>query len=130
MPQIKVYLNPTALNMITDEKFGDLGLRLTESVETAFGICGKGDVAFDIISVLYTRNESPVQIEVLYTAGTDEYKKGKLFDPSETKKKKVAHKIRSTFEDFLLEHKIATLVPSVWIRPQYKSLFQEGVPDP
>ena len=129
MPQIKVYLNTKALSMITEDKFDNLKIWLTYAVERAFEIEGKDDVAFNIISVLYTSNESPVQIEVIYTAGEDEYNTGSIFDPTETEKDIAILEITASFSNFLLNHRMVALTPSVWIRPQYKSRFRAGSRD-
>lgn len=126
MPQIKVYLNPVARVFITESTFKDLYRLLTAAVEAAFGIEGKNDVAFDVFDVRYTANEAPVQIEVLYTAGEDEYNVGKPFDPDDDEKMAAFAGIRNSFTEFLARNHIATFTPSVWIRPQYKSLFKPG----
>ena len=112
--------------MITADKFPDLSLWLTSAVESAFGIIGRNDVAVDVFGVLFTRNEAPIQIEVPYSAGTDEYKTGEIFDPSEEVREAVVIKIRANFAAFLKKHDIAPIVPSVWILPQYKSTFKVG----
>ncbi|MFA6315061.1 MAG: hypothetical protein WC648_01680 [Candidatus Paceibacterota bacterium] len=126
MPQIKVYLNRLAANMIIDETFDDLSRSLIATVEAIFGIEGKEDVAFDVFDVRYTANEAPVQIEVLYTAGEDEYGTGKPFNPGEDEKAAALVEIRHSFVEFLSRNRIDTLVPSIWIRPQYESKFEPG----
>ncbi len=127
MSQIKVFLDFKTGNMITtSEEFKDMGIRLISAVEEAFGISGRDDVAFDIFKVLYTQNEAPVQIEVLYTAGTDEYGTGQIFDPDEDMKARAVELILKGFNEFLWARRIGSIVPSVWIRPQYKSVFKPG----
>lgn len=127
MPQIKVFLNPKALNVIPSESFNELGTRLSLVLEATFGIQGKDDVAFDVFGVLYTMNEAPVQIEVLYTAGEDEYGTGKVFDPSQKEQDSAITNILAAFAEFLKAKSIDSVVPSVWIRPQHKSRFKPGI---
>jgi len=126
MPQIKVYLNEAGRKIVKPDTFNDLGICLIHAVETAFCIEGKNDVAFDIFEVAYTKNESPVQIEVLYTVGTDDYGRGELFDPPEEVRRSVTEKILWEFSDFRRLHSIAETTPSVWIRPQHNSTFTPG----
>lgn len=128
MPQIKVYLNRMAADMIVDETFDVLSRSLIGAVETAFGLEGKNDVALDILDVRFTTNEAPVQIEVLYTAGEDEYGTGKPFDPNDAEKTNAIEAIRSCFAEFIARNCIAAIVPSVWIRPQHGSKFKPGEP--
>ena len=125
MPQIKLFLNQKAQNMF-DGTFDELGARLTAVIEKVFGIQGKNDVAFDVFGVIYTKNEAPVQIEVHYTAGTDEYNTGQVFDPTRVEQMKAVDEIRAAFQLFQFEQGIEAIHPSVWICPVYKSLFQSG----
>jgi len=129
MPQIVLFLDEKARNMIVPDTFEDLGIVLIEAVEAAFGIKGHNDVAFDVIAPLFTKNESHVQIEVRYTAGKDEYGTGSVFDPNEATRTLAITQIRTAFMEFLHVHGIDLISPSVWIRPHYNSTFSPGVAD-
>ncbi len=127
MPQIKVYFNPMASNALNNLPLNELDRWLTEALESAFEISGKNDVAFDVFDVRYTARESPVQIEVLYTAGSDEYGTGSVFDPDDTMKTRAINQLKLHFRLFLKVNGADNIVPSVWIRPQYNSKFEPGV---
>ena len=127
MPQIKVFLDEKAQQMISKDSFQYLAERLTIAVETAFGIQGENDVAFDVFHIVYARNEAPVQIEVAYTAGADEYARGQSFDPGESEQKEAIVLIVTAFYEFLRKERLPEIKPSVWILPHYRSQFAPGV---
>gem|GEM_PF-1408034 len=126
MPQIKVLMTGIAHNMITPGVFPEMDRALTEAVETAFNIKGRHDVAFDVLYLPYTRGESPVQIGVIYTAGTDEYRTGRIFDPTKEEREAAAIKVQESFAAFLIANGIGPITPSVWIIPLYNSHFLSG----
>lgn len=79
------------------------------------------DIAFSAEDLVYTRGEADFQLEVRYTAGTDEYRRGKPFDPDDGEREKLADRIQKT-----AEARFAGLgyTISVWIKPSYKSVFK------
>lgn len=127
MPQIKLIFNPLALNLIVPSTWDNLKRGLRDAVENSFLIAGRNDVAFTFLSAMHTDGEAPLQIEVLYTAGTDEYGTGTIFDPDDAMKEAATKALRAHFAAFLKEHGMGAITPSVWIRPQYKSHFVGGV---
>jgi hypothetical protein len=123
MPQIKVILNPTAQKRIPERLYSKIGENFTSLLEQTFDIVGKNDVAFDILPALYTLNEADVQIEILYTAGEDEYKTGKPFDPDEHLKDLASQVLKQYFCELMAGNRIPDITVSVWIRPQHHSKF-------
>ena len=80
----------------------------------------------------YIYNEANVQIEVGYTAGEDEYKQGKPFDPTMPEQEKVTNLINEAFTKFLNGNnsmvklkKLPHLSLSVWCQPYRKSAFKQ-----
>ena len=126
MPQIVMLLNPKGQRRLSPDLFNELGTILMQAVEEAFGISAGEDAAFDVIAVLYTKNESPFQIEVRYTVGKGVYESGKVFNPSMKRQGKADTAIREAFEKFLKVHDIVTYMPSVWFKPYRNSHFKAG----
>jgi hypothetical protein len=122
MPQVYVILGPSA-GAITEGSSGLLFATMLEvikkSVEVIFEVPVKDDVAVTVVRSVFTINEADIQFEVRYTAGKDEYKKGRLFDPTEQQQKKLAKKILKTTNKCFGDRFVA----SVWIKPYYKSVF-------
>ena len=91
-------------------------ISLTEQI---FGIEDKNDVALTVIIAKRTKNEADIQVEVRYTAGEDEYGKGKPFNPSKEKQEELASAIIKEIK----EH-VTGLTVSAWIVPFYHSVFK------
>ncbi len=103
-----------------------LASQLIEAVEEVFGIKGLDDVAFTACEpAFYTKGEADVQIEIRYTAGKDEYKRGKPFEPLEEEQDLLAERIRMVFGRFLEGYKLPQLSLSVWCKPFYNSSFKQ-----
>lgn len=132
MPQIYMIIGPADRDGRDIEKYiltrAALGLlvpELIETVENAFGIKGFSDVAFTACEpAFYTKDEADVQIEIRYTAGEDEYNRGKPFDPSLEEQLLLEDQIHYVFDKFLEKYKLPHLSLSVWCKPHYKSLFK------
>lgn len=130
MPQIYVIIGPRAKDAFIKDAFAEemflsvLSKQLTKAVEKVFGIAGLNDVAFTAISSLYTKGEADVQIEIRYTAGTDEYNRGEPFNPSEDEQKELQRQIKLAFDTVLGVYGPLQLSLSVWCKPYYKSVFK------
>jgi len=124
IPQIYMIITPRAKDVIMD-KISLLDQKLTLAIEKGFDIEGEDDVAFTTPEVtLYTRGEADVQVEVRYTAGEDEYDRGKLFDPSIKEQEELCVQIWLAFGKFLADQELEPLSLSVWCKPSYKSVFK------
>lgn len=125
MPQIMVIVGPKAREALAGKEVRrELDGALTQTVEKIFRIGGRDDVAFDIVLADHTRGEAPVQIEVHYTAGTDEYGKG-VFDPSPLLQQTLARSLQDVAVEML------RLSVSVWVIPVRGSVFlPENPKDP
>jgi hypothetical protein len=124
MPQIFAVFGPSTGALLTEDEASALGEELVPVVERSFGIEGKKDVAFTGVRAMATEGEAAVQIEVRYTAGEDEYGKGKPFDPTKEEQEKVAVRIRRTFIIFLRAKGLPRYSLSVWCTPHYRSFFK------
>ena len=124
MPQIYMIITPHAENILKDSILS-LESELISTVEKEFDLEGLNDVAFTIPPpVLYTKGEANVQIEIRYTAGEDEYNRGKPFNPSLKEQEKLAERIKETFLGFLRRRNLIWLTLSVWCKPYYHSFFK------
>jgi len=124
MPQVFMILSPEICEKHSKETIYTLmnifGQTLIKIVEEVFEIEGKHDVAFTAIPALHTINEAPIQIEIKYTVGEDEYGMGKPFDPSKGQREALATKIKEAMAKHMLEFRSV----SVWVRPQRESVFK------
>jgi len=124
MPQIFVIRKPGSRCLLTDREMIMLGRRLIPVVEKGFGIEGHNDVAFDDVVPENTINEADFQIEIRYTAGTDEYGWGKPFKPSVRRQEKVADLVEAEFRAFLKNRKVSDRTLSVWCKPFVGGYFK------
>ncbi len=99
-----------------------IGQKLIKIVEDIFGIKGKNDVAFTVVPAIHTINEAPIQIEIKYTVGEDEYGKGEPFEPSKEQKELLAQEIQK----IMAKYPPQPCSASVWIRPQRESVFKSA----
>lgn len=88
-------------------------------VEEKFNIIGRKDVAVTTIQADDIEDEADIQIEIRYTAGTDEYIPGKIFDPQDEVKESLCNEIKRQ-----IQSTYPTLSVSVWCMPFYKTLFK------
>ena len=117
-------ITPHAKDVIMD-KISLLEPEITLAVEKWFDLTGEDDVAFTVPKpVLYTKGEAEIQIEIRYTAGEDEYDRGRPFDPSLREQEGLSDQIRRIFVDFSAEHLLELLSLSVWCKPCYHSVFK------
>ena len=124
MPQVYVIVTTYAEDVLK-KNISQLSSGLICTVEKEFDLEGEGDVALTIPApVLYIKGEADVQIEIRYTAGEDEYNRGKPFDPSLKEQANLAERIKKTFRNFSLRHGLTLLAVSVWCKPYYKSAFR------
>lgn len=124
MPQVFIIVSPQVSGFISDGELTTLGKRLVTVVEEQFGIADKKDVSFTCIRAVAERGEANIQVDVRYTAGTDEYGWGMEFDPDREVLEKLADAIGATFGLFLNEMGLSPLSLSVWPQPVYNSVFK------
>lgn len=115
MPQIFVILGKRA-QILTDEQLDELMRRFTETIERVFEIKGKKDVAYTIIDARITGDEKDLQLEYRYTAGTREYSKRRIFNPSLKKQALLIEQTKEDFARFLKDHGLSLSI-SVWTKP-------------
>lgn len=120
MPQVHITLGLGVEDDLGIELIKEMGETLILIVEQFFKIEGKNDVAFTAISAIATKNEAPIQVEIRYTAGKDEYEWGKPFDPSEGDQLLLANRIIYA-NKHLTTGKFKT---SVWCKSHHKSVFK------
>ena len=123
MPQVFMMVGPKLHERFPKETLYTLlnviGQKLIGVVDEVFGIQGKHDVAFTAVKALHVINEAPVQIEIKYTVGEDEYGRGEPFDPPAEQKELLATKVKA-----LMDLNLPAFPASVWIRPQRESVFK------
>ena len=123
MPQVFMTVGPELHEKFPKETVRTLldivGQKLIAGVEEVFGIQGKHDVAFTAVKALLVINEAPIQVEIKYTVGEDEYGRGEPFDPSAEQRELLAAKVKK-----LMDFTLPNFPASVWIRPQRESLFK------
>ena len=131
MPQVYVILGPEAKASLDQKVHGaqmlcELGAFLINTVEISFAISGRNDVAFTAVSALATVQEAGVQIEIRYTAGTDEYDRGEPFDPTRDEQKRISERVKKVVDRWVQINKMDALcwTPSVWFKPYYNSHFE------
>ncbi len=115
MPQIFVILGERA-QILTDEQLDDLMHRFTDTIERVFEIKGKKDVAYTIINARKTGDEKDLQLEYRYTAGTREYSKRRVFNPSTRRQALLIEQTKEDFARFLRDHDLLLSI-SVWTKP-------------
>lgn len=123
MPQIFMLIAPGAQDLFKKDPknrldgIEALGGWLCDATEEIFEIKGRNDTAFDAVNLFHTIGEKPIQIEIRYTVGEDEYDKGESFNPSDEKKRKLVAKIKERIKN------ITGINPSVWVIPVSDSVF-------
>ena len=120
MPQIFVIVAPRAEENSQKQWFAAFEQRVAERTEDVFKIGGENDVAITRIKATRAVNEADVQVEVRYTAGEDEYDRGKPFDPPRERREKLAGVIM----DLARDHLPKDMTVSVWIKPIRDSIFK------
>jgi hypothetical protein len=78
------------------------------------------DISCSAENLFYARGEADLQVEIRYTAGTDEYGRGVPFDPTEEDRATLAEKIKDSVRIKIFSTEFTL---SVWIVPHYKSAF-------
>lgn len=126
MPQVYVIFGPATSGLLTVDEINDLGKRLIPVVEKGFGIEGTEDTAFTAVRAVATINEADVQVEIRYTAGTDEYDWGKPFEPTLQAQEDLTDLIRIEFREFLRHHGLSDYSLSVWCKPYIGGFFNES----
>lgn len=124
MPQVYVILGPEVNVSLQNGtyylSFQDTLNQIIKATERIFEVPHiENDVAITVVNSIFTINEAEIQVEVRYTAGKDEYKKGKPFNPSENQQIKLAQQISK----FMRKAFMNRYTVSVWIKPYYKSVF-------
>ncbi len=114
-------LGSQVVKRLDHEIINEIGTTLISLVEQFFKIEGRNDVAFTAVSAIATINEAPIQVEIRYTAGRDEYGQGKPFDPSEEEQELLASLIMGVVQGLTLgKYKV-----SVWCKPYHNSVFKD-----
>ena len=122
MPQIFLMISPDAQQVMTEAAILRLDWALSRLVRECLGV-PVSDIAFSAVNLSYARNEANLQVEVRYTAGTDEYGKGEPFDPSEEVQKILSAKMEKAAQDVLAKRNLHLTV-SVWMKPFYRGTFR------
>lgn len=121
MPQVALMIAPHVQEKMKS-KISELGTALIADVEEVFGLKEKNDVAFSALNLACVIGEADVQVEVRYTAGEDEYQRGKPFNPSKGEKEKLIEAMSKTLRRVL--NGIADSA-SIWPIPIRESEFSE-----
>jgi len=124
MPQIFVILGLGTSSLFTDREADDLGRRLIPVVEKGFDIQKTKDTAFTAVRAVSTVGEADVQVEVRYTAGRDEYGRGKPFKPTLRAQQRLIDLIKAEFMAFLRYHGLPGYSLSVWCKPYCGGSFK------
>lgn len=126
MPQIYVILDPyLARNYCNGEGVDAFFQNLVPVIERQLGIEGKNDIAITVVQAVRTVGEASVQVEIRYTAGTDEYGHGLPFDPPSAIQERLAKTIHREFEAFQARSFSAPrLTLSVWCKPYRGGFFK------
>jgi hypothetical protein len=126
MPQIYVILDKyVADNFCPGEAIDTFFHKLVPVVEKRFGLEGKNDVAITVVRAVRSVNEANIQVEIRYTAGTDEYGTGVPFDPTVGVQEALIEDIYKTFQTSpRLEFYSPRLTLSVWCKPYYGGAFK------
>lgn len=123
MPQNKVIINSEMVKYFNKYRWELLAKKLEEAVIKAFKV-PQNDIAFTAIATLFTKGEADIQVEIAYTAGKDEYKQNKPFNPSEEEQRFLAQLINLAFEAFREEQGLPAMSLSVWCMPHYGGYFE------
>jgi hypothetical protein len=127
MPQIFVILSTErAKNLYCPGESLDAYFhRLIPIVEKYFGIQERNTVSLDVMEARRTTNETDIQLEVRYTAGTKVDGTEGIFDPSVAVQKAL---IEAIGEEFKTTAEYTTAAPrlmiSVWCKPYYNSVYK------
>lgn len=124
MPQVYAIIDRSLVSCFDKETFAALKKEITPIIESKFGIEGHDDVVLTAVSALYAEGEALIQIEIRYTAGTDEYNWGKPFDPSIEVQKDLADVLELAIFAFCLHRKLPKVTVSVWCKPYYNGFFK------
>ncbi len=116
MPQILLIVAPKVQHLFNGEdgkrRLDKLGWDLILETEGVYGLHGEEDVSFTAISAMHTIREADFQVEVRYTAGTDEYERGEPFEPTKKQMEELAEALITSFvvKEFPIDSSL-----SVWI---------------
>jgi hypothetical protein len=125
MPQVYMILGPKASELRgLVQGLDGLGRCLIASVEEFLEIKGANDTAFTAVQALHTVHESDVQVEIRFTAGEDEYARGKPFELSLDDQDRLIEVVRMNFESYLHLVSLPKLSLSVWPKPYHGSRFK------
>ena len=128
MPQIYVMIAPKVKGVVVP-KLDELDRLITNAVVDAFGRDVAGDVSCTAVETLYVRDDGDVQIEIRYTAGGDEYRTGRMFDPGQEQMDFLVRLINGAMETLFSGTSMNTY--SVWIIPFRGTVFHyQAVPLP
>lgn len=121
MPQIYVILDSYLAKTFRPGEALDVFIQsLPRVVERHFDIEGRNDndIAITIIQALKTVGEANIQIEIRYTAGSDEYGTGEIFDPSSARQIALIEGIHKLFKNHPgFGFNAPALTLSVWCKP-------------
>jgi len=128
MPQVYIVLGSNCPSLLRrkKDKMDELADRFVATVEKSFCITGLNDVVYTVVEAHSTCGEADIQVEVRYTAGTDEYGKGFPFDPDEKTREALTEILYKEFSSFLEENHAQTsdYSISVWVIPLRGTSFK------
>jgi hypothetical protein len=96
--------------------------RITDIIQKKWKV-PENDIAFSAVQLAYARGGADVQIEIRYTAGTDEYDRGSAFDPSEEEQTDLCIFI-AIFVKAIFDREKLNLTVSAWCKPFRGSVFK------
>ncbi|MFA7252608.1 MAG: hypothetical protein WC027_02020 [Candidatus Paceibacterota bacterium] len=122
MPQVYAIIGKEAQRECTELEIDAFLERVGLCVSKRFDIVEEQDIATTVIHAARTKGEAQIQIEIRYTAGTDEYGKG-IFDPSVEVQEALIDDIRRQFERHFKSLHRRVGRPSVWCKPYRGGAF-------
>ena len=122
MPQIYLKIAPVAQPAMTQEILERIDEELREKIRVLLNV-PKDDIAFSAENLVYTRGEADIQIEVRYTAGTDEYSWGRPFDPDEGQQRALSGSLSVAIKEILAQKNLPFSV-SIRCKPFYHGIFR------
>ena len=126
MPQIYIIFGPETKKLTNSKEMVLILQRsLIGVVDNEFMLAGLHDTASTAVQALSIVDEADIQVEIRYTAGRDEYCRGKPFDPTLGEQGMLCAEIQDAVRRFLEAHNLPKWSLSVWCKPYYNSEFKQ-----
>jgi hypothetical protein len=124
MPQIFLMMSPEMKSVVDHVILREFDEEITGLIASQWSV-PESDIAFSAEFLAYERGEASIQIEIRYTAGSDEYEQGRPFDPNEERQRLLSVAIINAVKDIMRKKRKKVPVPavSVWCKPFYRGLF-------